>query len=378
MQFAWISVRLIASLDALAHQAGSMHVGLLIGSQALAPVFLAMVCGRWIDRVGVQKPVLVGGGVMLLGMLFPCLLPTADFGLWPVYACCFLIGLGYMFIIIDTQQLIGYVAEPRKRTGAFAWLALGFSTTGLVSPLVAGFIIDHANHRIAYIVALAVLCVGFGYFLCVRRLIPTVWDKEPVQRQKGHPFELMGIPEVRNMLIVSAFISMAWDLQHFMFPVYGHAIGLSASEIGLMVSVFFSATFLVRIVLPMLSEHITEWQFLTIVLVLSGVSYAVFPYFDSLTPLLVISFVLGLGLGCAQPNIMSLVHRVTPHGRVGEALGIRTMIINANHTALPTLFGFLTAAVGVASIFFSMAGLLALSSFLCMANVRREKNASTD
>ena len=45
------------------------------------------------------------------------------------------------------------------------------------------------------------------------------------------------------MLFVSALVSMAWDLEIFMFPVYGHAIGLSATEIGWLIGMFFAATF---------------------------------------------------------------------------------------------------------------------------------------
>jgi len=377
IQFSFVSVRLIASLDALSHNAGSVHVGILIGTQALAPVFLAMRCGRWIDQVGPKRPVLIGAGAMLVALLFPVLLPSASYGLAPLYVCCLLMGFGYMFVMIDSQQLIGYIASPQKRTGAFAWLALGFSTTGLISPLIAGFLIDYVSHRAAFGAALATLIVGILFFLFCARDLPQVWEKAPTNREKTTAFSLLANPGVRNVLLVSALISMAWDLQHFMFPVYGHAIGLTASQIGLLVSVFFCATFLIRFVIPVLSQHVSEWQFLTLVLIVSGLSYAAFPLFDTLAPLLVVSFVLGLGLGCAQPNVMSLVHRETPRGRVGEALGIRTMIINMSHTALPSLFGVLTASVGVASIFMAMAALLTTSSWLCRGKAKKTPERDT-
>ena len=40
--------------------------------------------------------------------------------------------------------------------------------------------------------------------------------------------------------------------------------------------------------------------------------------------LMALSFLLGLGLGCAQPIIMSLLYEASPPGRQGEAVGLRT------------------------------------------------------
>ena len=67
---------------------------------------------------------------------------------------------------------------------------------------------------------------------------------------------------------------MAWDLEIFMFPVYGHAIGLSATEIGWLIGMFFAATFAVRFLMPLLSKRISEWQFLVAVLAIG--SFATF------------------------------------------------------------------------------------------------------
>lgn len=93
-------------------------------------------------------------------------------------------------------------------------------------------------------------------------------------------------------------------------------------------------------------------------MLLGGAAYFAFPFFETLTPLFVVAFVLGLGLGASQPNVMSLLHSVVPKGRVGEALGVRVTILMGCHVFLPPAFGVLSAAVGVFSIFASMAALM--------------------
>jgi MFS family permease len=79
---------------------------------------------------------------------------------------------------------------------------------------------------------------------------------------------------------------------------------------------------------------------------------------------MLLSFTLGLGLGAAQPMVMALTHRITPEGRVGEALGLRTTLMNSGQVALPLLFGALGAAVGLTTVFWSVAIFLGAGGFL--------------
>jgi hypothetical protein len=56
---------------------------------------------------------------------------------------------------------------------------------------------------------------------------------------------------------------------------------------------------------------------------------------------------------------MSLLHSRSPKGRVGEALGLRTTIMNSSHVVLPLVFGAAGAVIGAAAVFWIMATMLA-------------------
>jgi hypothetical protein len=71
-----------------------------------------------------------------------------------------------------------------------------------------------------------------------------------------------------------------------------------------------------------------------------------------------LSFLLGLGLGCAQPVIMSQLYEASPPGRQGEAVGVRTLMLNGSHTVIPLASGALSAAAGMGPAFWLLAGLL--------------------
>ena len=153
-----------------------------------------------------------------------------------------------------------------------------------------------------------------------RALLPAR-DRRVSGTEPLHPLELLKHRELRHVLIATALISMSWDLQTFVIPVHGTRVGLSAAEIGFVLGSFALATFTIRLAMPRLSRRFTEWQVLTYTLFCATLAFGLFPLFSSLVPLIAVAFLLGLGLGAAQPNVMSLVHSRSPQGRVGEALG---------------------------------------------------------
>jgi predicted MFS family arabinose efflux permease len=184
-------------------------------------------------------------------------------------------------------------------------------------------------------------------------------------------FDLFRVKAIRNVLIAGALVSMAWDLHTFMVPIYGTRIGLSASQIGLVLGSFAAATFGIRLAMPRLSRTFTEWQVLTFTLYTAAAAFALMPLLDELLPLIAATFLLGLGLGAAQPNVMSLLHADAPPGRVGEALGVRTTLMNGSHVALPLLLGAAGSLLGPALVFWAMALLFASGATAARRIARR-------
>jgi MFS family permease len=107
--------------------------------------------------------------------------------------------------------------------------------------------------------------------------------------------------------------------------------------------------------LPLVAQRIGQWRMLNIAMTATGAMLLVFPFFKTLPVLMLIAFLLGIGLGGAQPMIMSLVMTHAPVGRGGEAVGVRTLLLNGSQTGIPLLFGALGAAFGMAPVFWVMA-----------------------
>lgn len=358
---AFVSARMTGSLYALAHQASTFTVGTLMALFALVPMLIAVRAGRWLDAVGPRKPLATGAALLIVGALLPVPFSYAAADIAPLLVAACLIGTGSTLFQLTVQNLVGHGARPEERATAFSWFAMGASVASFVGPVASGVLIDRFGHRAAF-AAIALVAIGVGALLWTNRhRLPS-----PAHRAEPPPptpmFDLLRYPKVRDILIAGGLISMAWDMQNFMVPVHGNRAGLSAAEIGLVLGTFSAATFSVRLAMPWLARRWHEWQVLTFSLALGALAFALMPLLGSFAPLMACAFLLGLGLGSAQPNIMALLHARTPEGRVGEALGVRTTIMNTSHIVLPLVFGAFGTAVGETATFWLMAAVLAAGS----------------
>lgn len=355
---AFSSARMTSSLYALSNRSSAFTVGVVMALFALVPALLAVRAGRWLDRVGSYRPLLLGAALMTLGALLPAVFPYGTADVAPLLVAAALLGTGFMCVQMTVQNLVGLAADPSRRPAAFSVLALGFSTSGLVSPVVSGFLIDGIGHRATFGVLFVMLASALTALWALRRRFPPHEVAEPIAAPTD-AFELLRHPDVRAVLIVSGLISMAWDVQSFLIPIYGISIGLSASQIGLVLGAFGAATFVIRLAMPALSRRYHEWQVLVFTLVAAALAFSLMPLFDSMAPLMAVAFLLGLGLGSAQPNVMSLLHDRSPHGRVGEALGLRSLIMNSSQVTLPLVLGAFGSVLGAGAAFWLMATALA-------------------
>jgi MFS family permease len=102
---------------------------------------------------------------------------------------------------------------------------------------------------------------------------------------------------------------------------------------------------------------------LALSLTTAALSYAMLPFTQNVAAMMALMFLLGLGLGAPQPMILTLLHESAPAGRAGEALGLRTTMINTSQTVMPLIFGAVGAALGIAPLFWAMSAALLAGGF---------------
>jgi predicted MFS family arabinose efflux permease len=320
---------------------------------AVVPMLLAVTAGRLIDRVGTFRPLACGSAAVVAGILLPFAWPA----LGALHVAAVVIGTGFMVQHVALNHVVGTLGTAAERPVNFSWFALGFSLGGFFGPLAAGFAIDGLGHRAAFLVLAALPAAGLALLLWRRARLPR---GQPPASEHGarRVADLLREPRLRAAFVFSGLLAMGWDLYTFVVPIYGSRIGLSASTIGIVMGSFAAATFAVRLGMPSLAARLRAWTVVTAALAISGSAYLLFPFVTQVALLMALSFVLGIGLGCAQPMIMSLLYAASPPGRQGEAVGVRTTMLNASHTFLPLAFGALGAALGMGPVFWLMSALL--------------------
>ncbi len=347
----------VVTLYALELGAGSATIGVLVGLYALFPTLLSVAAGRVLDRRG-YLPSLVWGAVgMIVGLVIPLLLPTLP-GLLVSAA---VMGLSNVYFIVAMQSITNRLGDGPARARNVANFSLAVSIGQLVGPVAAGLLIDGVGHRWSYL-ALAVLPLGTLAMLAwLRSHLPTP-PRGDGSAVRADVLEMLRRRELRPVFVMSAVAVAAVDLYSFFLPIYAHSIGLSASMIGIVLGTFAAAAFVIRALMPSLIERLGERRLLVWSLLLAGAAYLVFPFTGAWWLLALLSFVLGLGVGCGQPMTMMMCYNRAPAGRSGEALGVRFTIVNMTHLGIPVLFGTLGSALGVLAVFWANGALLIASA----------------
>lgn len=369
---AFAGSRVAVSLGALELDASPFAIGLLLSFYGLLPMFLSVPAGRWIDRVGMRLPMLAGTGLLAFGVAVPFL--TWDIG--AMYLASVTIGLGMMAYYLAAQKAAGMIGGDESRTANFSLMALGFSLSGFLGPTSAGVAIDLIGHRwtFALLAAAALATLAVLLRASLTRELPAPGPQ--VAGPEAPPtrlMDLLGTPELRRLYLSVVVLSSAWDVHQFLVPLYGASLGISASKIGLVLGAFSVATFIVRLTLPWLAGRVGDWPLVLGAMAVAALVYLAYPVFPVLSTMLALSFLLGLGLGVAQPMMMAVLHRVSPPGRIGEAAGLRMTLINGTQTFLPTAFGAFGAAFGLSAIFWGMALLIAGGGAHVWRGLRQEE-----
>jgi len=354
---AYLGSRVTVSLYAIQLHATPYTVGILMALYGLLPMLFSVTAGRLSDRTAHRVPMLVGSALVAAGIA----LPIAISGLATLHISAIVIGLGFMLFQITVQNSIGFVGRPEHRTANFSLLSLGFSVSAFIGPMVAGLSIDGLGYRATFVL-LALLPIPVIAVFAANKLALPRPPAHGKRNSRNRVFDLFAHADARRVFIITALQTTGFELFTFMMPVYGSSVGLTPTIIGTIMGTFAVAMFLVRIAIPYLTRRMTAWRLLYLALLLTASCYALFPLCTEASALMFLAFMLGIGLGSAQPMVMALLHDAVPQERTGEAVGVRTMVITTGQTAMPLLFGAFGSALGVKAVFWAVAFAVAIGS----------------
>jgi predicted MFS family arabinose efflux permease len=291
--------------------------------------------------------------------------PLAWSGMNGLFAAAILIGFGHIFFHVSAHNLIGSYGDGDARVRNFATFSLGGSVAAFFGPALTGFSIDGLGFRATFVVLAIVSLVAPVILLAHRGMVPR---RAAHSRERGGgSLELLGIAGLRRTLVMSGVTLTGIELFTFYFPVYGRSVGLSASMIGIVMASYAIAAFIVRLGMSRATRTMGELGVLTASLLMAGATFLLVPLVSHALLLSVVAFLLGIGLGCAQPLTIILTYNHAPKGRSGEALGMRLTVNKFTQILVPLVFGAMGSAFGLLPVFWANGAFLFAGGVVSLA-----------
>jgi MFS family permease len=358
--------KILISLFAIDLGATPMTIGVAFAMYSVFPVFLSVYAGKVSDRLGFRWPMIFGSIGLLCGLLLPYAVPS----IIALFASATLIGMCYIFYIVSVQHLIGSIGEGVARTRNYSIFSVFIGVTALVGPTTAGFAIDAVGYRLTYLLLAAFPVVPIIVLMFLKSYLPQ--PRPHGEPRTGHRvMDLLKNVPLRRVLFTAGILETGNELVNFLLPIYGHSIGLTASQIGLVIGGFASALLFVRALMPALVRRWSEEGVLGASMLVAALTCLAFPLVESFALLLGVAFVMGLGLGCGAPLSLVLSYNRAPAGRSGEAMGLRQTVNKGTEVLVPIVFGTLSTALGMLPVFWLDAVMLGIGGWL----MRREAGA---
>ena len=359
----YAAARFAVMLYAIHQHASPLVIGMLLGLNSLIPALSSVGMGRMLDRSrNLRPPMLIACIVMAIGVILPFLWESIA----ALFIFCIVVGSSFNTFRIASQQMTGRYGQPEDRTGNYNAMAQGFSIGNLVSPLLAGFAIDHIGFSSTFLMLamlaippIVVMSLGLLYLPLGEATAPGSSGDA-----KRSTFDLLKIPDLRRILIANVALTAAWDIFTFAWPLHGSQLQFSASQIGMIAGIFFSGTFVVRVLSALLLKHTSQWRLIITTMTSASALYVLFPFFSGFIALALLAFVLGLLLGIMQPMSMALCYDASPEDRKGEVIGLRLTLTFSLHIIIPLFSGAVGSALGMMPVWFAASAMLLTGSWI--------------
>ena len=366
------ATRVTASLLLLHRGYPAWTVGVLLTLFAVAPIALSLWAGRLADRHGLHRPLGIGVWMGTLGA------GVAVISQHPLALALAALATGGAISVaaVGIQREAGLMArEPSDLKRVFSWVALGPALSNALAPVSVGLLIDHVGFRAGFVFAAALPVLAWGLAQRVPR--SAVQDSGTLGRRlRGRALALLRLAPLRWLILVNLALSATWDAHSFVVPVLGHARGLSASSIGLVLGAFAVAATVVRLGISRWADHLNERTALRAAMALAAGVCVVYLWLPGLAGMVLGSALLGLALGSVQPMVLSMLHQVTPPDQHGQALGLRMLATNAMTIVMPLVFGLLAGVATAAAPLWLMAALVLVAQWPAARALPRGSHAA--
>jgi MFS family permease len=364
---AWSAIRILVGYKALAEGGGALFVGLSAGLISLPGLFAALPLGRTADRIGGSLISTAGLAVLICSVSGLLLLP----GLPVLAVASFFLGAGHLLVMVGQQTYAAHRSEGPSDS-SFGSLTAAASLGQLTGPLMVTLVLslihpdespglDPAAANLGLLVA-----IGFAALALPCHLILRTAD---ILERQNRPGTLPAQLSLRRLLrtsgvmkstLVSAMVLVSVDLLYTFLPIWASEKNIAMSTVTWLLALRAGISLVSRLGLGALIARTGRRPLLQVTVILAAASMFCFPFVD-LPGAIVITILLGIGLGIPQPLTMAWTSSLVQPTAQGAALGLRLTANRFAQTTVPLI-------LGVASVPLGMPGIFCLGSLLLLGS----------
>jgi DHA1 family tetracycline resistance protein-like MFS transporter len=349
------------------------HIGWLGTGYSLMQFVFAPVWGRFSDRAGRRRTMLLSIAMTSVAFVAFALAPTWG---WLLAARLFA-GVATANLSI-ARAFVADVTTPETRAKGMGIIGASFGLGFIFGPFFGGVLSAHVSHAAPAWVAggLAAINGVAAWFILPE---PPIHVPSARRHRFAALFGEMKVPGIRRVLLISFLAILAFSaLEHTFALLAGATLGLDQAHVGYVFAYIGVLAVIVQGgLIGRLTARFGERRLLLVGLLLQAVGFAFLPYARSVGALLGVLVPLALGNGLMSPSISAMLSRMARKDDQGGTMGIGESASALGRILGPESGTWTYAHVGHAFPYVAGGGLMAIAAVVSasLAGARLEPDA---
>lgn len=372
LQVAVTLARPVSTYRLLALGADGTTLGLTAACFAVPPMLLAVGFGRWAEK---HHPAILLGLGLAVAAIASFVLVVAE----PIPAIALAttgLGIGHMSGTIGAQSIMAQAQSSLARINRFGTLTTVSALGQIVGPVLGGVIIGHSEQPSVESTSTALLVAAFVFvagvppsLLAWRTRIQRSTVRTGRAERVWHLLRKRGMPAA---LMTSFSAKSGIDLLLVYLPLLGAAVGLTPSQVGLLLGISSTGALLARAATPIFVRRVPTLRLTVIATAVASGCLVVLAASDDLVPMILAMSVLGFSLGLSQTTTMDWVVNLVDDTSRGSALGLRVATNRLGQTIVLAAAGVVSGWLGVQTAFVLLAVVMLATAGSGLVSARDE------
>jgi MFS family permease len=371
LQVAVTMARPVSTYRLLALGADGTTLGLTAACFAVPPMLLAVSFGRWTERHHPGILLAVGLGISAAAA-FALVVAEAI----PALALATTaLGIGHMTATIGGQSIMAQAQSSLARISRFGTLTTVSALGQIVGPVLGGLIIGHTDEPSLESTSSALLVAAWvfvGGLPAVVLALRTRMQVSTVRTGRAESVRrLLRRPGMTAALMTSFSAKSGVDLLLVYLPLLGAAVGLTSSQVGILLGISSSGALLARAATAWFVRRIPTLKLTVIATTVAATCLLIVALSHNLAPMMIAMSVLGFALGLSQTTTMDWVVDLVDDTSRGSALGLRVATNRVGQAFILAAAGAASQVWGVEVAFALLAAVMFATAGAGLVNVRR-------